>query len=117
MTIRTRLVRAICDIMLPNGSCGCVDAPCCYEISLVFNAALAVLASPTDADVERVARAMWDVYVTSAIATEGAKGIRTWDRLTELGCAFEPSNAAQVTRDVGLAEARAAIRALVGEAR
>lgn len=82
--LRTRLARAICDIMLPNYSCGCVDAPCCYEISLVFDAVLAVLASPSDADVEQVARGLLD-----------SMGQGPWE-----------------LEDV----ARAAIRALVGEA-
>lgn len=72
IALRTRLARAICDIMLPNGSCGCVDAPCCYEISLVFNAVLAVLASPSDADAERVARALHEQSMLGGSFNAGA---------------------------------------------
>lgn len=60
----------------------------------------------------RVAEAMWAVYQASPIVREGTAGV-TWDRLCELADSHPPGNAAATIRDVGLAEAEAAIAVVV----
>lgn len=56
---------------------------------------------------EAVAAAIWRVYVSSPIVTEGSSGL-TWGDLNDLA-AKHPGKAPAVIRDTALAEARAAI--------